>query len=139
MTSFEGYLYRFCKTLEYRLEPSKTGVGIEGKKWIFETFPATFYQIGVGTDGVMVAEFDSGHCAETVRPYEFAVIQGNLGYYYCWSTERNVEEAIRAMEKVFMYHQQSETNDYADKMTGLTKARQDERSNGPDYKTRYNG
>jgi hypothetical protein len=87
----------------------------------------------------MVAEFDSGYSAETVRPYEFAVIQGNLGYYYCWSTERNVEEAIRAMEKIFIYHQQSETNDYADKMKWLTKARQDERSNGPDYKTRYNG
>lgn len=134
MTSFEGYLYRFRKTLEY----GKTTGGVEEKKWIFETFPAIFYQIGVGMDSIMVAEFDSGLCAETVRPYVFAVIQSNLGYYYCWSTERNVEQAIKAMEKVFVYHQQSETNDYADKMTGLTKARQDERSSGPDYKTRYN-
>lgn len=135
MTSFEGYLYRFRKTLEH----GKTAAGVEEKKWIFETFPATFYQIGVGTDGIMVAEFDSGHCAETVRPYEFAVIQDNLGYYYCWTTERHVEEAIKAMEKVILYHQLSETNDYFDKMKWLNKARQDERSNGPDYKTRYNG
>lgn len=135
MTSFEGYLYRFHKTLEH----GKTAAGMEEKKWIFETFPATFYQIGVGTDGIMVAEFDSGHCAETVRPYEFAVIQDSLGSYCCWSTERHVEEAIKAMVKVFVYHQQSETCDYADKIKWLTKARQDERSNRPDYKTRYNG
>lgn len=124
MTSFEGYLYRFRVTLNH----SELITGVEERKWIFETFPATFYRIGVGFEEVMVAEFDSGYRAETVRPYGFSVFQAATGYYYCWSTERNVEQAIRAMEKVFIYHQQSETSDYADKMKGLTKARQDERS-----------